>query len=77
MSSLDFEEIMIIGDLRQSLKDTREKLGVDLTIQIPADKSELFSKLQKKYDDFYKMTLDQRLIYSGFNSHQPNVKENK
>ena len=66
MSKKDFEEMMMVGSLRQALNDVRDKLGIDLTVQIPADKSKLFNELQKKYDDFYKMSVEQRFAYSGY-----------
>ena len=57
---------MIIGALRKALKDVNELLGIQLTIQIPHDKADLFSELQNKYDEFYELSLENRLVYSGF-----------
>ena len=64
MSRKDFEEVMMIGSLRKSLNDISENLGTNLTIQVPESKAEQFKELQRKYDSFYEMPLEDRIAYS-------------
>ena len=64
MSKKDFDEVMMIGSLRKSLNDISEKLGINLTVQIPESKAEQFNELQQKYDSFYEMPLEDRIAYS-------------
>lgn len=64
MSKKDFDEVMIIGSLRKSLNDISDKLGINLTIQIPESQAEQFEELQQKYDNFYAMPLEDRIAYS-------------
>ena len=68
MSKQDWKEIQVIGDLRKVLNDAKDMLGINIVAQIPSDKAELFEELQKKYDDFYDMSIKERLIYSGYMS---------
>lgn len=63
MSKKDFDEVMMIGSLRKSLNDISDKLGINLTIQIPESQAEQFNELQRKYDSFYEMPLEDRIAY--------------
>jgi hypothetical protein len=61
------EEIMLVGELRGVLGRLGEVLGEQLTLQVSKEGLKKLNKLEKEYDAFYELSIEERLIKSGMN----------
>lgn len=58
--------IMLVGDVRKALNELCAYTGLDYSLYIPDKKAEeVYTKLEKAYDDFYKLSVQERLYKSG------------
>jgi hypothetical protein len=61
------KEIMLVGRLREVLGSLSEVLGEQLTLQVSKEGLSRFNKLEKEYDAFYELSIEERLIKSCTN----------
>lgn len=61
------EEIMLVGELRGVLGRLGEVLGEQLILQVSKEGLKKLNKLEKEYDAFYELSIEERLIKSGMN----------
>jgi len=59
------KNIMIVGDMREALNKLTDYLGEQIKIEMSQKALKKFQALEKQYDDFYKLPLQERLYESG------------
>lgn len=64
MSKSDFNTIMKIGDWRKGVSILSELLDEPINIQISKKGQKKLEELDKQYDDFYKLSIPERLKFS-------------
>lgn len=61
----EVETLMIVGEVREAMNKMANYLGCDPLIQLPQDALISWQNLEKQYDDFYKLDLQERFYKSG------------
>jgi len=64
MSKADFKTIMMIGEWRKGVNVLSDLLGEPIHVQLSKKAEAKLKELDKKYDDFYKLSIPDRLIFS-------------
>jgi hypothetical protein len=64
MSKAEFKTIMMIGDWRKSVNNLSDLLGEPIKISISPEAKDKLETLEKQYDDFYKLSIPDRLMFS-------------
>ena len=67
MSKKDFDEIRIVNDVHSALASMSEYLGEHCAVQVSANAQKKWEALEKKQREFYDLSLEDRLVYSGMN----------
>lgn len=70
------KELMIVGQVREALSAMQNYLGCEIEVIIPTPKVlKRWEELERKYDDFYKLPLQERLYKSGMSTPSDKAQE--
>jgi hypothetical protein len=64
MSKAGFERVMKVGKVLSGMKTLHDLLGEAPTLQLSDEGLERWLQLQREYDDFYALSLQERLEFS-------------
>lgn len=59
------KQLMIVGDVREALNKLANHLGCDPQLILPQDALIQWQNLEKQYEEFYKLPIQERLYKSG------------
>lgn len=77
MSRADFELVKKVGDILKGMKTLDELVDEAPKVVLSDTALARWKELEKLYDDFYELSLDERIKYSGMNTapNQPGEEE--